>query len=418
MQRTLAAEVKNFVGRKIRVCGWVEHRRAIGGIVFIVLRDRSGIVQIVGSPQMHFMGDALPRTAVSVTGSVRKDDRAPTGVEIVAESIEILARFEPPSAFDDAKLPLKHDIDNRPLTLQSEKSRAILRIRSEVLRIVSEFLRKEDFIAVSTPSFTSFLPVRDDELMEIKTPTLRGVLSPIRQFHKQLLISAGLERVFEIAPVFRAEKIESRRHLSEFVTIEFELAFIEDENEIIAMIYDLLCFIRSRLAQCCSGEFRKLDLEPPKISELVEVRFDQCRGIGGITEDEFPVRADEALFKHFCGADPSRLLILRGLPPSLSPPFSYPCDKNRCRSFRAILDSIAVASGAQRVHIPDLLEKEIIRLGLDPSRLQFYTRAFRWGMPPHGGAAVGVERLLMAICGLDDIRLAIPFPRDRFRTEP
>jgi nondiscriminating aspartyl-tRNA synthetase len=430
--RTHAADAAP--GDHATVAGWVHEIRDLGGIAFLILRDRTGQIQV--KFEKDEMDEDLVETglgvhresAVRVEGAVEEEPRAPTGVEIVPDSVAVLAEADPelpldPSGKVDAELPTR--LDNRTLDLRKPAVKAIFEIRAEVLRSVREYFRSVGCTEINTPKIVATGTEGGTELFPITYFGQEAFMNQSPQLFKQLMVGSGLERVFEIGPIFRAEEHNTPRHLNEATMIDFESAFV-DHEEAMDVCEGTLKAAYEGVAENCAeqldllgfDDFAVPDEEFPRLTygETIE----RVNATGELEEplvwgDDLTTEAERAL-----GDDVGGHYFVTDWPSEIKPFYiqDYDDDPELSKGFDLMHPRMELVSGGQREHRYDELVAGFEQQGLDPDQFEYYTKMFRYGMPPHAGWAYGVERLVMTMLDLENVREAVLFPRDRQRLSP
>jgi aspartyl-tRNA synthetase len=422
-------------GDTVTVAGWVHEIRDLGGIAFLILRDGSGKIQI--KFEKDEMDDALVETAldvqresvISVSGDVEEEERAPTGVEVVPEAIEVISAADPelpldPSGKVDAELPTR--LDNRTLDLRKEEVKAIFEIRAEMLRSVRDAFRSLGCTEINTPKIVATGTEGGTELFPITYFGREAFMNQSPQLFKQLMVGSGLERVFEIGPIFRAEEHNTPRHLNEATSIDFESAFI-DQSGAMDACEEIVVAAYEGVAENCEEQLEALGLEEeftvpeegfPRLS--YEEAIERINATGELDEqlvwgDDLPTEAERAL-----GEDVGRHYFITEWPSEIKPFYIKDKDDDEQLStgFDLMHPRLELVSGGQREHRYEHLIEGFEQQGLDPDAFEYYTKMFRYGMPPHAGWGLGGERLVMTMLGLENIREAVLFPRDRQRLSP
>lgn len=429
--RTYTADAEP--GDHATVAGWVHEIRDLGGIAFLILRDSSGKIQI--KFEKDEMDDDLVETGlglaresvVSVTGAVEEEPRAPTGVEITPETLDVIAEAEPelpldPSGKVDAELSTR--LDNRTLDLRKDETKAIFEIRAEILRAVRESFREMGCTEVNTPKIVATGTEGGTELFPITYFGKEAFMNQSPQLFKQLMVGSGLERVFEIGPIFRAEEHNTPRHLNEATMIDFESAFIDHEEAMDACETTLLAAYEG-VAENCEEELELLGYDEFSVPEegfprlTYEEAIERVNATGELDEqlvwgDDLSTEAEKAL-----GSDVGGHYFVTDWPSEIKPFYIQDYeDGERSKGFDLMHPRMELVSGGQREHRYEQLVSGFEAQGLDPEQFEYYTKMFKYGMPPHAGWAYGVERLVMTMLDLGNIREAVLFPRDRQRLSP
>ena len=431
--RTHTADVAP--GETVTVAGWVHEIRDLGGIAFLILRDASGRIQV--KFEKDEMDEALVETGldvaresvVTVTGDAEEEPRAPTDVEIVPDSIDVLADSDTelpldPSGKVDAELSTR--LDNRTLDLRKEEVKAIFEIRAEVLRSVREAFRDLGCTEINTPKIVATGTEGGTELFPITYFGEEAFMNQSPQLFKQLMVGSGLERVFEIGPIFRAEEHNTPRHLNEATMIDFESAFF-DHTEAMDACEHVVRNAYDGVATNCGAELERLGLEDafevpdeafPRLT--YQEAIERINATGELDEqlvwgDDLPTEGERAL-----GDDVGQHYFITDWPSEIKPFYikDHDDDEQLSTGFDMMHPVMELVSGGQREHRYDHLVAGFEQQGLDPDQFEYYTEMFRYGMPPHAGWGLGVERLVMTMLGLENIREAVLFPRDRQRLSP
>ncbi|WP_436903417.1 aspartate--tRNA(Asn) ligase [Halovenus halobia] len=422
-------------GETVTVAGWVHEIRDLGGIAFVIVRDNSGKIQV--KFEKDEMDEDLVETGlnvqresvVTVTGAVEEEERAPTGVEIVPEEMEVLSAADPelpldPSGKVDAELPTR--LDNRTLDLRKDEVKAIFEIRAEMLRSVREAFRDLGCTEINTPKIVATGTEGGTELFPITYFGEEAFMNQSPQLFKQLMVGSGLERVFEIGPIFRAEEHNTPRHLNEATSIDFESAFI-DESGAMDACEEIVVSAYEGVAENAQGALEALGMEEeftvperefPRLT--YQEAIERINATGELDEqlvwgDDLSTEAERAL-----GEDVGQHYFITEWPSEIKPFYikDNDDDEELSTGFDLMHPRLELVSGGQREHRHDHLIEGFEQQGLDPEAFEYYTKMFRYGMPPHAGWGLGGERLVMTMLGLDNIREAVLFPRDRQRLSP
>jgi len=433
VRRTLIRDLKERIGKQVEIAGRLMARRGHGGVTFLDLGDRTGQVQLV----LGEGGDAPPVQSIVVCrGEVVAQDRAPGGVEVKRGEVEVLARPDERSDFDPFSLPspctgegpgIEVLLDRRELSLRSPAHSAIARISSEVLRAVAGYLRRLDFVEIKTPKIVLAGAEGGAGMFEVKYFERTAFLAQSPQLYKQAMASTPLERVFEIGPVFRAEKHATGRHLNEFVGIDVEMAFPEGLGEVMDTAAGLLRSAVEHLAEACRHDLKTLGTSLPAVPERIPVL--DLESAKEIATGFKPSRANPA--EDLAPEDERRIcewarehhasdaVLVHSYPLRSRPFYTQPSTRRgRSESFDLLLRGLELSSGGLRIHDVSQLEISLELKGIESSTLEPYLRVFRAGCPPHGGFGIGLERLVQKLLDLPNVRYASLFPRDRMRLEP
>ncbi len=424
-RRILASEAASYAGDRVRLKGWVSRVRVLGGIVFFELRDRSGSVQVVarkGSPCFNTAKKLGRDYVVAVEGEARLEERAPGRVEIVAAHIEVINEAEKPLPLDYTRSgnPLNLRLDWRFLDLRNPRSQAALKALAEAAHAVRQYFRSQGFLEIFTPKIIGQASEGGADVFPLVYFGREAFLAQSPQLYKQLMMATGVERVFEIGVAFRAEEHRGPRHLCEFRSIDYELSFVEDHVEVAKYAVEAVRRAAEAVVRGVEG-YNEVFGEPPRIpgSPPILSVDEACRLIGR-PSCKMSAEEEELLGKAVAKEYGSDLVVVTEYPWSDRPFYTmkHPEDPSKTRSFDIILRGLEIASGSQREHRYEVLVQQLREKGLDPSGFKFYLDHFKYGMPPHGGAGIGLERLVKQILGLRNIREAVLAPRDPERLAP
>lgn len=424
--RKFTAEINpKMHGEKVKVYGWVHETRDLGSLVFLILRDREGFAQVTLSKktvdsETFLKAKKIKReSVVEIEGTVKAEEKAPNGFEIIPIKIDVLNEAEVPLPLDVAeKVPAELDtrLDNRFLDLRRPKVQAIFRVRHEVLKSMRDFFYKEGFIEVQTPKIVSTATEGGSELFPISYFEKEAFLNQSPQLYKQILMSAGFDRVFEIGPIFRAEEHNTTRHLNEATSVDVEMSFTDHEG-VMKVLENMIVYVYENVLEKCKKflEILKVETDVPEkferlsYDEAVEIAKDVPWG------EDLSTQSLKVIGEHV-----GSYYFIVDWPTKIKPFYVMPYEDRPeiCKSFDLMYEWIELASGAQRIHKYDKLLHSIKSKGLDPGSFKFYLDAFRYGIPPHAGWGLGVERFVMAMLKLNNIREAVLFPRDRNRLTP
>ena len=424
------------VGQTVVLMGWVHILRDKGKIKFLVLRDEGGVVQVTipqkrVSPEVfETSGQLKPETVVAVTGEVVEARQSKTGVEVIPSAIKILNTAEPlPIDVVEGKVSIELDtrLNHRILDLRKPRVNAIFRVQHSLVRYAREFLENRGFVEIHTPKIVAEATEGGANLFEVQYFERKAFLAQSPQFYKQLMLLAGFGRVFEIAPVFRAEKHNTRRHINEYISFDFEMAWISGVEDVMRMEEEMLQYTFKKTLETMPAELELLDvqLEVPKTPfprvKYVDV-IDMLNAEGkeiSIHEDLDP-ESERMLAEIFPEKFGTNLVFITHYPLELRPAYTMPSltEEGMSESFDLTYKGMEITTGGQRIHIYDLLVERFKAKGFNPDHFRFYLDPFRYGAPPHGGLGLGVERLTMQLLGLENIREAALLPRDRDRLTP
>ncbi len=427
---------ENLNGERVKVAGWVYEVKDLGGIKFVWIKDREGITQITApkkkvSPELFKLIPKLSaEDVVAVEGIVNFTPKAKLGFEILPEKIEILSKAGTPLPLDPTgkvKAELDTRLDNRFMDLRKPEVMAIFKIRSSAFRAVRDFFHSEGFIEIHTPKIIATATEGGTELFPMKYFEKDAFLAQSPQLYKQMMMASGLDKVYEIAPIFRAEEHNTTRHLNEAWSIDAEMAFIENEEEVMELLERLVAHTIGYVKEHNEKELRTLnfELEKPKLpfrrisyTKALEILADLGKKISW--GEDIDTEGEKLLGNYIKENYDEDLYFLYQYPSEAKPFYIMKYDEKPeiSRSFDLEYRGVEITSGGQREHRHDILVEQIKEKGLNPESFEFYLKAFRYGMPPHGGFGLGAERLIKQMLNLSNIREVILFPRDRKRLTP
>ncbi len=427
---------RDIADQEVTLLGWVHILRDKGRIKFIVLRDEHGTIQVTVpatkvTPAVFTMAEQLrPECVIAIHGRVVVSDQAPGGVEVIPDSLRLIntaARL--PIDLVEGKVDIDIDtrLNHRILDLRRPKISAIFKVQSCLVSYAREYLLKEGFVEIHTPKIVAEATEGGANLFEVKYFERKAYLAQSPQFYKQLMLLAGFGRVFEIAPVFRAEKHNTRRHINEYTSFDFEMAWISDVNDVMMMEERMLNHALKKTAKHAAAELELLgvDLQVPRVPfrrlkyvDAINLLRDNGKEIN--VGDDFDPESEHLLHEIFRERFHTDMVFVTHYPLDLRPAYTMPSlsDEGMTESFDLLYKGMEITTGGQRIHLYDLLVERFRAKGFNPDNFTFYIEPFKYGAPPHGGLGLGVERLTMQLLGLDNIREATLLPRDRDRLTP
>lgn len=431
-QRTTIVTLGSQVGKPVSVSGWVDVRRDHGKLVFLDVRDRSGVVQVVCLPN-HAEAMATAQRlrsewVVTIEGVVneRPEKMRTDGVnghlELEATAITVLAEASELPFPKDEEVNLDTYLDYLPLTLRSERARAIFRVQAEIANAYRGFLGLEGFTEFQAPKLIGddaegganvfSVPYFNDKVAHLGT-------SP--QFYKQIMVGV-LERVYAIGNVYRAEKHSTTRHLNEYTSMDAEMGFIKDHRDLMNLETRLMHALIEQLGMNCKEDFALLGATLPtapkefpvmKLREALELIYTET-GRDNRNEPDLEPEDERWLSEWALREKGSDYLFITHYPVAKRPMYTFedPEDPGYTRSFDLLFRGVEITTGGQRRHTYESLVEGIKMKGLDPEKFSYYLQAFKYGMPPHGGWGMGLERLTQKMLGLANVKEATLFPRD------
>lgn len=421
-------ELKHMLGETVQVEGMVHAIRDMGEVLFIILRRRDGLLQCVWNGQE---GRELKEgSAVILTGQVVEEKRAPHGIEIHAEAVRILSRpVQPmPLAISKWKLQtsLEAKLEMRPVSLRNVRERAKFKIQEGLCRAFRDYLYFQGFTEIHTPKIGAKGAEGGANIFRLEYFHRKAVLEQSPQLYKQMMVGV-FDRVFETGPVFRAEKHNTKRHLNEYTSLDLEMGYIQSFEDIMEMEAGYLRYAMELLRRDYAAEVALLEVQLPTVERIPQVRFDRAKEMvaekyNRRIRNPYDLEPEEErligqLFTEEYGSD---FVFVTHYPSKKRPFYAMddPEDTRFTLSFDLLFRGLEVTTGGQRIHEYPALEEKIASRGMSTEGLEYYLDAFRYGMPPHGGLGIGLERMTMQLLGEDNIRETALFPRDMSRLEP
>jgi aspartyl-tRNA synthetase len=419
-------------GQPAIVSGWVHEIRDFGGLSFLILRDREGLVQVTMPKkkvpkEIVDVARGLSRESViSVGGTVKAEAKAPHGYELIPSEIEVLSVADAPLPLDPTgKVPAELDtrLDARFMDIRSPETTAIFTIRARMVKAMRDFLSANGCLEIATPKIVATATEGGTALFPISYFDREAFLNQSPQLYKQMMMAAGMDRVYEIGPIFRAEEHATRKHLNEATSIDVELSFVSQEDVMI-LLENAIAYAYTCVMENCAHQLKVLNVElaVPKTpfrrlpyAEAIAI----ARASPGCAHLEYGDDLDTTA-EHAVGEAIGEHYFIVDWPSALRAFYSQAYDDHPdlCKAFDLMHPRMELASGAQREHRVDRLIRNLEAKDLNPDSFKFYLDAFRYGMPPHAGWGLGAERLLQTMLGLNNVREAVLFPRDRVRLTP
>ncbi len=433
--RVQTVEVGRHVGERVRVAGWLRSMRRLGGISFLVIRDGWGIVQAVAETEAELgplqNGEIGLESVVVVEGEVVREAQAPGGIELHHLSIEVITPImEPlPVALNKRKITASTNtiLDHAVVTNRHPARQAIFRLAAGVMTGFRKTLTEWGFTEIQTPKIVAYATESGANAFTLDYFGRPAYLAQSPQFYKQDMV-AVFERVFEVGPVFRAEPHDTTRHLNEYVSLDVEFGFIENHFTVMALLRDLLAGMMATLSEQYRPELQMLQVQLPVVpEEIPHIFFPEAQelifrrhGVDVRGEPDLSPQDERWLGAWAQEEFGSEFLFVTGYPMSKRPFYTHPDPQHPgySNSFDLIFRGTELVTGGQRLHRYEDYIAALQRTGLPIEPFETYLEAFRYGMPPEGGFAIGLERLLMQLTGIPNIKLVTLFPRDLTRLTP
>ncbi|MBI2009506.1 aspartate--tRNA(Asn) ligase [Candidatus Saccharibacteria bacterium] len=437
MKRVLSRDVAKHAGKKVMLKGWLHKKRLLGGLNFILVRDRAGVTQVVveDEAELEKLRGLHIGTVLEITGKVYKEPRAPGGAEIRQPKIkvEVPVKDEPPIEIDK---PLSHKsenldtlFDNRVIGLRNLREQAIFKIQAEVEEAISRFLKSQDFTQFNSPKLLPGATEGGADVFKLDYFGKEATLAQSAQFYKQILVGV-YERVFEINPTYRAEPSATTRHMTEFITVDMEMGFITFA-ELLDLLSNLLNAVVDNVWKNKTAELKlweaKKPVLPAKIPAMTmaEIHEKYSKDTGENSVGEKDLRPDEErwICEYAAKNLKSEAVFVTQWPASEAKFYHklYDDKPELAERFDLLFRGVEIATGSMREHRYDVLVKQLKeKTGGSPDDpgFKYFLQAFRYGMSPHGGFGLGLERLTEKIIGLHNVKEATLFPRDMNRLTP
>ena len=413
----------------VTVKGMVHALHRMGGITFLTLRGPKCVLQCVPDRGLDLHG-VTEECAVALTGIPRPEPRAPGEVELAATALKILSRPAAPHPVPVSKRRLDLNLDTelslRPVVLRSLRERSIFRIQEGLCRAFRKTLLDLDFTEIHTPKIVHAGAEGGSNIFRLDYFGRKAFLAQSPQFYKQMMVGA-YERVFEIAPVFRAEKHSTPRHLNEYTSMDFEMGFIQSFEDLMEVETQFLQHAMKLLEEEYANDVAALGIELPNVSHIPCLRFDEAKRLAAEKysrpiRDPYDLEPEEEvnIGRYVKETLDSDFVFVTHYPSKKRPFYAMddPSDPRFTLSFDLLFRGMEVTTGGQRVHEYQAQVDKMLSRGMHPEEFESYLMIHRAGMPPHGGLGVGLERLTAKLCGLDNVRYARLFPRDLSRLDP
>ena len=422
----------DYEGKTVKIHGAVHNIRDMGDVAFVILRRREGLLQCVyeeGKTDFS-LKDLKEESAVEVTGVISTEERAPQGFELHLTKLRVLS--EPaegmPLAIHKWKMntSLETRLALRPISLRNVRERAKFKIQEGIVRGFREFLFGQGFTEIRTPKIVSRGAEGGANVFKLNYFNKRAELGQSPQFYKQTMVGV-YDRVFEAAPVFRAEKHNTTRHLNEYISLDFEMGYIDSFEDVMAMETGFLQYTMKLLERDYQKELKLLGVTLPVIERIPQVRFDKAKEL--VSEkynrrirNPFDLEPEEEMLigRYFQEEYDSDFVFVTHYPSKKRPFYAMddPEDSRFTLSFDLLYKGLEITTGGQRIHDYAAILEKMAKRGMDPEDIRDYLMIFKYGMPPHGGLGIGLERLTMRMLDEQNVRETTLFPRDVTRLEP
>ena len=421
-----------YEGKEIRMNGAVHTIRHMGEVAFVILRKSRGLVQCVYEAGItdFDIRELKEESAVEVMGVVKAEERAPQGFEIRLKEIRVLSRPAEPLPLAVSKWKLNTSLETklslRPISLRNVRERAKFKIQEGIVRGFRDYLLSRDFTEIRTPKIVARGAEGGSNVFKLEYFNKKAELGQSPQFYKQTMVGV-YDRVFEAAPVFRAEKHNTTRHLNEYTSLDFEMGYIDSFRDVMDMETGMLQYVMKLLEQDYKKELDMLGVTLPEVGRIPAVRFDQAKELVSRKYDRkirnpYDLEPEEELLigRYFQEEYGSDFVFVTHFPSKKRAFYAMddPADPRFTLSFDLLFRGLEVTTGGQRIHDYREITAKMEKRGMDPEDIASYLMIFKYGVPPHGGLGIGLERLTMRLLDEQNVREASLFPRDVTRLEP
>lgn len=433
MERIRTTELAEYVGQTVRLHGWLHQFRELGKVNFLILRDGWGTAQaVVDAPaSLEMLRAVQVESVIEIAGVVAAVPQAPGGIELHDTRVSVIEPTLEPPPLEVNKREMKANLDtfldHAVVGLRHPKRRAALRIAAALTAGFRATLDERHFTEIQTPKILGSASEGGADVFTVAYFDRPAYLAQSPQLYKQMAVGI-FERVYEVGPVFRAEPHATARHLAQYTSLDVEFGFIEDHYTVMALVRDVIAGMLAAVASRCPSELALLDAPLPAApSSIPAIWYPEAQrllqdrhGINCIGEPDLAPEHERLLGRWAQEEYGSDFLFVTGYPAVKRPFYTYPdpTHPEYTNSFDLLFRGLELVTGGQRLHRYDDYLAAMTARGMAREPLESYLEAFRHGMPPHGGFAIGLERFAMQILGLSNVRLAAMFPRDLTRVAP
>ncbi|MBS3169364.1 aspartate--tRNA(Asn) ligase [Candidatus Woesearchaeota archaeon] len=435
MDRTLLSDLKNHLNQEVLLQGWIQEIRNLSKIKFIILRDRTGDMQTVAfksetdESSFNLVNNLTKESVVEIVGIPKENKESRWGIEVGIKAIKLLSLAGTPLPIDNtdkSQTNIDKRLDHRLLDTRNLKHQAIFKIRSKIVKIATNFFDQNGFTNINSPKLTKIGVESGAELFEVDYFGRPMYLAQSPQVYKQMFVGGGFERVYEIGPVFRAEKSNTMRHLTEFTGVDFEMGFIKDFTDVMDFIEKMFIDLISNLKTEAAAELQLLNVEHHLPTKIPRLTLDEAKkmlapkGKKYNADEDLDAEGEKLICEMIKEKYDSEFVFITFFPWKVKPFYQMKAEKNPqvTKSFDLLFNGVEICSGSQREHRLDVWKKQAVEKGLDPETMPEYAEIFQYGCPPHGGAGFGLDRITQRLLLLDNVREAVLLPRDPVREKP
>jgi len=431
MSRILTQDLGTKYGQTVELQGYVDAVRKLGGLKFLVLRDRTGTTQIIADNPEIDISAVKKHDIVKLTGIVRQDERAPKGREVSIDSINVLS--SPVGEYPIAVSPkstekLERQLEYRAVSLRNPKIRDVFVLQQTLVQAFRNYLISEDFTEIFTPKIGPKGAESGANVFKLDYFGNEACLAQSPQLYKQIMVGSGLERVFEVGHAYRAENHNTSRHLNEYLSLDIEMGFIDSFYDLLDVEEGLIRYMLGVIDEKHPDILEEYKVTLPTIGDKIpRITLNEMKDIlaskykknktDGKDIDPEGEKLAHRFVKEEFGSD---FVFLTHYPEKVRPFYTMPSGKDDrlTESFDLLMNGLEITTGSQRIHNYNQLVENMEKSGINPSDFEGYLMAFKYGMPPHGGFGIGAERLTARFLNLPNIRQASLFPRDCNRYKP
>ena len=419
--------LKEYEGKEVIIRGSVHKIREMSSFRFIILRTKEGLIQCVEETDISIVKEG---EWIKITGILVKEEKQELGYELKVKNIEIVSKPKEQMPIiinkKELNLNLVSKLDNRIVALRHPKEMAIFKLQEGIIRGFKEFMNNAGFTEIKSPKLVSGSAEGGADVFKINYFEKEVVLAQSPQFYKEIMVGV-YERVFEVGAVYRAEKHDTSRHINEYISLDAEMGFIESFEEIMEIEVALLKYIMNFLEENYKNELKLLEITLPQITTIPAYKFSEIKEIVS-REYNRPIKdfedlepeEEKLIYKYVKEKYGSEFVFVTHYPTTKRPFYAMESKENRneTESFDLLFRGIEITTGGQRIHDYDMLEEKMRKRGMNVEGFESFMALHKYGVPPHGGLGMGLERLLAKLVGLENVKEASLFPRDRNRVRP
>ena len=421
MQRILSTRLTAHLGKTVTIAGWVHRRRLLKAVAFLIVRDAEGLSQVVVTdPATRALLETISEeSVVEVTATATANEQAPHGVELTGPEIRVRSAVAVPLPFElhrpelSASLPTQ--LDHAALALRHPRRKAALRVAAAATAGFRAALGEQRFVEIHTPKIVASATESGASVFQLDYFGRPGYLAQSPQFYKQMMVGV-FERVYEVGPVFRAEPSDTARHLAQYTSLDAEMGFIDDHRDVMAALTRTLTGMMATISARAATPTPKVPAEIPAVHFAEALRIAQAPD----DEPDLAPAHERALGEWALREHGSAFVYVTGYPMRKRPFYTHPdpADPAYSNGFDLLFNGLEIVTGGQRLHRYSDYVAALTAAGEPLEAYAGYLDAFKYGMPPHGGWAIGLERLVARLIGAANVREVTAFPRDLNRIAP